>query len=69
MWPSERGFTVLPTLVWQRSDEIWKRKLKWKGVSLQLEVATPEDKEELDAGRDSFMFNASFRDRFINMWP
>ena len=41
-----------------------KKKLKWKGVSLQLEVATPEDmEEEFDAGRDSFMFKASFRDR------
>ena len=63
-----QGFTVLPTLVWQRSDKIWKKKLKWKGVSLQLEVATSEDiEEELDAGRDSSMFKASFRDRFINM--
>ena len=42
---------------------MWKKKLTWKGVSFQLEVATPEDmEEELDAGRDSFMFKASFRE-------
>ena len=39
------------------------KKLKWKGISLNLEVATPEDmEEETDAGNDSFMFMASYKD-------
>ena len=42
---------------------MWKKKLTWKGVSFQLEVATPGNiEEELDAGRDSFLFKASFRE-------
>ena len=40
-----------------------KRKLKWKEVSLQLEVATSEEmEEEIDAGSDGFLFKASYID-------
>ena len=40
-----------------------KRKLKWKEVSLQLEVATSEEmEEEIDAGSDGFLFKVSYID-------
>ena len=42
---------------------MWKKKLIWKNVALQFEVATPEDiEEEVITQKDSFVLKASFKD-------
>ena len=42
---------------------MWKKRLIWKNVNLQFEVATPEDiEEEVNTQRDSFVLKASFKD-------